>query len=66
MQLHEVRERDQWGPDSESGGLRLTACTQAAVAGLYWDATSGGFYDSSKGKWYSYDASTQQFTEWAQ
>ena len=31
-------------------------------ADMYWDAASGGF--SSGGKWYSYDAATQQYVEW--
>lgn len=36
-----------------------------ADTGMYWDSSSGGFYSSGDGKWYSWDAGTQAFVEWA-
>lgn len=37
-----------------------------AETGLYWDARTGGFFNSGDGKWYSWDESGQKFVEWAQ
>lgn len=33
---------------------------------MYWDASSGGFYNSSDGRWYSWDAAAAQFVAWPQ
>ena len=33
---------------------------------MYFDATSGGFYSGSDGKWYLYDEASQQFQDWTQ
>lgn len=32
---------------------------------MYWDATSGGFFNPTDSKWYSWDGASQQFVEWA-
>lgn len=31
---------------------------------MFWDPSSGGFYNGAEGKWYSWDADKQQFVEW--
>ncbi|PSC74352.1 CD2 antigen cytoplasmic tail-binding 2 [Micractinium conductrix] len=35
----------------------------SAESGMYWDASTGGFFNN--GKWYSWDADKKEFEEWA-
>ena len=64
-----VRALASRGPEGEDAAAPLgyvldpaSGYYYSAAAGMYYDASSGGYYDGSK--WYSFDAASQQFSEW--